>query len=73
MKKELLIPQSNLEDIVGRLTCCHALLDALVGAMGDNSMVDALSGANDLLSSICRDFQADIDCAEVYAEKRVAA
>ena len=26
--------------------------------------VDALSGIGDLLGTICRDFQADIDCAE---------
>ena len=69
MKKELIMPAGNLEDIVGRLTYCGALLDAVICAMGDNSMVDALSGVHDLLNVICRDFQADIDCAEVHAEK----
>ncbi len=54
----------NLDNIVARLTYCGALLDALIGAMDDNRMVDALAGAHDLLNSICRDFQADIDSAE---------
>ena len=52
-----------LDDIVGRLICCSALLDALIGAMDDNRMVDPLSGVHDLLESICRDFQTAIDSA----------
>ena len=58
-----------LDDIVGRLICCSALLDALIGAMDDNRMVDPLSGVHDLLESICRDFQTEIDNAGKEAAK----
>lgn len=58
-----------LGDIMSRLIYCGALLDTLIGAMGENGMVNALSGVHDLLNCICRDFQADIDCAELCAEK----
>ena len=63
----------NLENIVARLIYCGALLDALIGAMGENNMVDALAGVHYLLKSINRDFQADIDAAEDYVEEAVQA
>ena len=58
-----------LDDITGRLICCSALLDALFDAMGDNRMVDPLSGVHDLLESICRDFQTAIDNARKEASR----
>lgn len=66
MIEDKIMAGGNLDNIVARLTYCGALLDALIAAMGDNKMVDALSGVHDLLNSICRDFQADIDGAEDY-------
>lgn len=70
MTKNLLIPQNNLEDIMGRLICFNALLETIRLAMDDSDkLVDSMSSAHDLLSCICRDFQADIDSAEVQAEK----
>ena len=69
MKHGVIMSAGNLEDIMGRLICCSALLDALIAAMGDNRMVDPLSGVHDLLEVICRDFQADIDLAEREGEK----
>ena len=69
-----IMSKGNLEDIVGRLTCCCALLDALRWAMDDSDvMVDALAGARDLLDTICRDFQSNIEAAEDYAEKEKGA
>ncbi len=62
---------SNLDDVMVRLVCCCAVLDAIrKSANGDNSaLVDAIFGAADLLKSICRDLQADIDGAEDCVEK----
>ena len=66
MEYDKIMAGGNLDNIMARLIYCGALLDALIGAMDDNGMVDALSGVHDLLNSICRDFQADIDGAEDY-------
>lgn len=66
MKYDKIMAGGNLDNIMSRLIYCGALLDVLIGAMGDNDMVDALAGVHDLLNSICRDFQADIDAAEDY-------
>lgn len=74
MKCDKIMAGSNLENIVGRLICCNALLDALRFAMDDVSpMVDALAGVHDLLEMICRDFQADIAAAEDYTGDGVRA
>lgn len=55
----------NLEDILGRLTCFSALLETIRLAMDEeDKMVDSIASARDLLSCICRDFQADIDSAD---------
>ena len=69
MKYDKIMAGGNLDNIMGRLICCNALLDALRLAMDDaDPMVDALAGVHDLLEVICRDFQADIDSAEDYIE-----
>lgn len=74
MSNELLVSRDNLNGIVVRLNGCRALLNALYEIAGATSISeDALSGMCDLLECICRDFQADIDCAESCAEKRVPA
>lgn len=65
MNGNVIMPYSNLEDILGRLTCFSALLETIRLAMNEeDKMVDSIASANDLLSCICRDFQADIDSAE---------
>lgn len=60
----------NLDNIVSRLDCCAALLRVLHASMGESGGPDwlrnALAGACDLLETINRDFQADIDAAEDY-------
>lgn len=66
MKYDKIMAGGNLENIMARLVYCSALLDVLIGAMGDNGMMDALAGVHDLLNSINRDFRADIDAAEDY-------
>lgn len=72
MKCDKIMAEGNPDNIMGRLICCCALLDTLIGAMGDNGMVDALAGVHDLLNSICRDFRADIESAEDYRRGEVA-
>jgi len=58
---------SNLESTVFRLECCRALINALCeAAEASVTSGEALNGVSDLLGSICRDFQADIDSAEDY-------
>lgn len=70
MSKNLVMSAGNLEDIMGRLICFGSLLETIRLAMdAGDKMVDSMSSASDLLSCICRDFQADINCAEVQAEK----
>ena len=65
MNKNIVVPYDSLEDILGRLTCFSALLETIRLAMDDgDKMVDSMASAHDLLSCICRDFQADIDSAE---------
>ena len=73
MKNGIVMDHDGLNDIMGRLICFNALLDALRLAVDeDNMIVDALASAHDLMSCICRDFQADIECAERCAERRQA-
>lgn len=65
MNGNVIMPYGNLEDILGRLTCFSALLETIRLAMDEeDKMVDSMASAHDLLSCICRDFQADIDSAE---------
>lgn len=56
----------NLDNIVGRLIRCRAVLDTTQMAMGENPLVEAVAGVGDLLESIIQDFQTDIDAAEDY-------
>lgn len=74
MSKNLIMSYDSLDDIMGRLTCCRAVFDIIHKNMsGGEDCVDALYGACYLLESICRDFQTDIDSAELYAEKKKSA
>lgn len=64
----------HLADIMQRLIGCRALVHILSETEGTSPIArDALSGIYDLLDCICRDFQADIDCAELQAEKEAGA
>ena len=58
--------EGNLDNIVGRLIHCNAVIGTLVMAMGDDPLVNAVAGVSDMLESIRQDFQGDIDCAEDY-------
>lgn len=74
MSKDLIMPASGLEDIRLRLTCFNSLLNTILKSMDDSDkMVDSMYSACDLLSCICRDFQADIECAALRMEKEEAA
>ncbi len=74
MSKNLVMSASKLDDIMGCLICFGSLLETIRFAMDDDDkMVDSMSYASDLLSCICQDFQADIDCAECQAKKGVPA
>lgn len=67
MKYDKIMAGGNLENIVSRLTGCQLLLCILVeSAEYSTTRVEVLQGVADLLESICRDFQADIDAAEDY-------
>ena len=66
LKYDKIMAGGSLDDIVGRLTCCHAVLDVIRMDMEAEKVADAIAGACDLLNSIIRDFQADIDSAEDY-------
>lgn len=72
MKYKKIMAGGKLDNIVGRLIHCRAVLDTLIMAMGDDPLADAVAGVCDLLESICRDFQADIDGAEDFPVKETA-
>lgn len=72
--KNIIMSSSNLSDIADRLAGCQAILDAVRDIPDDCCIsVEALRGVSDLLEMIRRDFQADIDCAEIHTEKVTGA
>lgn len=74
MSKNIVLSAGNVDDIMGRLICFGSLLETIRLAMDDgDKIVDSMGSASDLLSCICRDFQADIDLAELQAEKEGTA
>lgn len=74
MSENIVLPAGSVEDIMVRLICFGSLLETIRLAMDDgDKMVDSMRGAIDLLSCILRDFQADIDLAELQAEKEGTA
>lgn len=74
MSTELLMSRDNLEDIMDRLKGCRALMEALHMVSEETVIpVATLGGMCDLLECICRDFEADIACAENQAEKEAVA
>lgn len=69
-----LMAVGNLENIMNRINGCRSLVDMLMKVAGTFAIpVDALSGISDLLETICRDFQADIDCADDAVDTRKTA
>ena len=56
----------NLDEIMGRLIGCRAVLEVIHQSVDENPLSDAIAGAVDLLRSICIDFEADISAAEDY-------
>lgn len=62
-----IMPGGNLEDIMNRLNGCRALVAMLYEVAGASAIPeDAINAVGDLLGTICRDFQADIDAAGDY-------
>ncbi|MCM1234385.1 MAG: hypothetical protein NC489_30155 [Ruminococcus flavefaciens] len=69
----LILTVGNLEDITLRLNSCRALFRTLHAEAERGSLsAEALYGACDLLDSICRDFEADIDGADEFVGKENA-
>lgn len=67
MKYDKIMAGGNLENIMSRLKGCRLLLCILTEhAECSETPSEVLQSAADLLESICRDFQADIDAAEDY-------
>lgn len=73
MSCDKIMAGGNLDNIVGLLIHCRAVLDTIQMAMGDNSLADAAAGVCNLLDGIIRDFRADIDGAEDYTGKGTEA
>ena len=70
MKYDKIMAGDNLENIVSRLTGCRLLLCILTDqAECSTPPTEVLQSVANLLESICRDFQADIDGAEDYTGK----
>lgn len=70
MSEGKIMSEGNLENIVSRLTGCR-LLRCILSEHAECSVtrVEVLQSVADLLESICRDFQADIDAAEDYVRE----
>lgn len=59
------LPYGNMEDILARLAGCEEVFQCIKNNMPEDTRLnDAMFGAIDLLRSITRDFQADVDSAE---------
>lgn len=72
MKKKVMT-NSSLENMMTRLSGCLALLRVLYASAGTSvTSEEELEGVCDLLESIRKDFQADIDAAEDYTGKAAA-
>lgn len=67
MKYGKIMAGGKLENILNRLTGARALVCVLAENLNTSiTAEDALNGVADLLEMICRDFEADISCAEDY-------
>lgn len=70
MNKTLPMSRKNTMDIMYRMDCFCDLLGAICRGMEEEEpIVGVIHSAKDLITCICRDFQADIDCAELELEK----
>lgn len=67
MKYDKTMTRGNLDNIVGRLIGCHAVLDIIHEAASDSPLADAIAGATDLLRSIYEDLEANISAEEAQA------
>ena len=74
MTEDKIMAGGNLENIVSRLTGCQLLLCILTEhADCSTTPTEVIQAVADLLESITRDLQADIDGAEDYIEKEASA
>lgn len=70
MSETLPMSKSNTLDIMYRMDCFCDLLGAICRGMDEaDPVVGVIYSAKDLITCICRDFQADIDCAELEEEE----
>lgn len=72
MSEKLPMSRKNTTDIMCRLDDFCDLLEVIYQEMAaqDNPMRNVICAVKDLITCICRDFQGDIDCAELEAEKK---
>lgn len=67
MEYDKIMAGGNLDNIVARLTACTAMIAIVHANMSDDGdIAEALYGCVDSLTSIKRDFEADIACADDY-------
>ena len=70
MNETLPMSRKNTLDIMQRLSCFCDLLGMICQGMDDaDPAMGVIYSAKDLITCICRDFQADIDCAELEDEE----
>lgn len=70
MGEEIVMSKDNLEELLTRIFGCKAVMETINKALPKGVLYsDALYGAIDLLDHIGKDFDADIACAEICAER----
>ena len=68
MSHNLIMPEDNLEYILTRLACALDLFLLIQGHLDGTDVSDPMYGACDLLRSIIKDFEADVNAAETATE-----
>lgn len=61
MNRNLIMPEGSLEDILARLGYVLSLFYLIHGYLDESDLADPMYGACDLLRSIIKDFQADVE------------
>lgn len=68
MSHNLIMSEGNLEDILARLSYALDLFRLIHGHLDESDVSDPMYGACDLLRSIIKDFEADVNAAEEAKE-----
>ena len=71
MDETLTLSYKNTMNLIYRLGCFCDLLDVICrGLEEEDPIAGVIDSARELITCICRDFQTDIDSAELGLEKR---